>query len=245
MQQRSETLRAEFVPLGGDRRGFYAVPVGTGPFPAVLVFQEAFGVNEYIQSEVRRLAEHGYAALAPDLFRGDTYGYDEFPKIQPRLQTLTNEVLLADVDASLAFLDGQREVKKDRYGAVGFCMGGRLAVLAALSRPERIAATSSFYGGAIAPQERRHFTPLIDHLESITAELLLIYGADDQSIVPKEHATIAERLSSLKKRYTLTVYPGAGHGFASRDRESYRPRQAEDAWAQTLALFDRALRSAS
>jgi carboxymethylenebutenolidase len=76
----------------------------------------------------------------------------------------------------------------------------------------------------------------------VKGALLLVYGADDEGIAPSEHARIAETLSAHKKRYTLSVYPGAPHGFASRDRESYRPAQAEAAWAETLVLFDSTLR---
>ncbi len=234
--------RAAFVPLGGDLRGYYAVPAGDGPFPAVLVYQEAFGVNDYVQSEVRRLAGHGYAALAPDLFRGETFDYDEWSKVQPKLQSLTDDGMLADVRAALAFLDGANEVEHRAYGAVGFCMGGRLAVLSAIALGERIAAAASFYGGGLAPEQPRFFTPLRDRLPEATADLLLIYGADDDGIAPGEHARIAETLSAHKQRYALSVYPGAPHGFASRDRPSYRPAQAEAAWAETLALFERTLR---
>lgn len=236
-------MSGSFVDLGGGRPGYYAAPAGAGPFPAVLLFQEAFGVNDYIRSEVRRLAQHGYAAIAPDLFDGETYSYDEFDKIAPKLTAFTREGLLAYVDAGIAYLDAQTNVRHGRYGAVGFCMGGRLAVLTAIARPQKIAAASSFYGGGIAPDEARSFPPLLDELDAVQAELLLIYGAEDAGITPAEHGRIAERLSREKKRYELSVYPGAGHGFASRDRESYRAEQAEAAWAQTLALFDRALRT--
>ncbi len=236
--------RAEFVPLDAERRGYYAVPAGDGPFPAVLVYQEAFGVNDYVQSEVRRLAEHGYAALAPDLFRGDVYGYGETdrPAMYARLQALTDEGLLADVRAAAAFLDGRPEVARRAYGAVGFCMGGRLAVLSAIALGEKIAAAASFYGGGIAPEQPRFFAPLRERLAEVQGALLLVYGADDEGIAPSEHARIAETLSAHKKRYTLSVHPGAPHGFASRDRESYRPAQAEAAWAEALALFATALR---
>ena len=121
-------------------------------------------------------------------------------------------------------------------------MGGRLAVLTALALGPKIAAAVSFYGGGIAPQEPRHYPPLLDRLRELQSELLLIYGADDHGIAPDEHGRIAETLSREKKRYTLSVYPGAPHGFASRDRDSYRPEQAEAAWLETLALFDRTLR---
>jgi carboxymethylenebutenolidase len=234
--------RAEFVSLGENVRGYYAVPAGDGPFPAVLVYQEAFGVNDYLESEVRRLAEHGYAALAPDLFRGETFGYDEWSKLEPKLRSLTDDGMLADVRAAVGFLDAQANVEHRAYGAVGFCMGGRLAVLSAIALGEKIAAASSFYGGGIAPDQPRFFTPLRERLPEARAELLLLYGGDDEGIAPAEHARIAETLSEHKQRYTLSLYPGAPHGFASRDRASYRPAQAEAAWAETLALFDRTLR---
>jgi carboxymethylenebutenolidase len=242
-QQGSHTVaRAEFVATGDGKRAYYAAPDGEGPFPAVLVFQEAFGVNGYVQSEVKRLAEHGYAGIAPDLFDGKTYAYDDRESLMPRLQSLTDEGLLEHVRASVAYLGERTEAKKDPYGAVGFCMGGRLAVLTALELGERLAAASSFYGGGIAPKERRFFDPLVDRLGEVKAELLLLYGAEDQGIPPDEHGRIAEALSEHKKRYALVVYPGAGHGFASRDRDSYDADAAENAWARTLALFDRTLR---
>ena len=230
----------DFVPLAGDLRGFYAAPHGPGPFPGVLVYQEAFGVNEYVRSEVRRLAAHGYAAIAPDLFRGETYPYGD-ERAFAKLRTLRDDALLADVRAAADFLQNRAEVRDAPFGAVGFCMGGRLAVLTAIALGDRIAAAASFYGGGIAPEQQRFFPPIVDRLPEAQAELLLIYGADDASIAPEEHARIAETLSRAKKRYTLSVYPDAGHGFASRDRESYRAEPAEGAWQETLALFARTL----
>jgi len=236
------TAQPGFVSLGADLRGYFACPGGDGPFPGVVLLQEAFGINDYIQSEVRRLAEHGYAAIAPDIFRGKTFAYSEFDKVAPMLQSLTDDGMSADIRACVAYLDAQANVKHDRYGAVGFCMGGRLAFLIAATFGEKFAAAASFYGGGIAPDQPRFFTPLIDRARDVTAELLLIYGADDDGITPAEHACVADALSREKKRYALSVYPGAPHGFASKDRPSYRAEQAEAAWAETLALFDRTLR---
>ncbi len=236
-----DVARAEFVPLGGDLRGYVALPAGNGPFPGVVLIQEAFGINEYIQSEVRRLAEHGYAAISPDIFRGETFSYDDVSKVMPKLQTLTDDGMLADLRACLAFLDAQSAVAHDRYGAVGFCMGGRLAYLSAATF-EKIAAASAFYGGGIAPDQPRLWKPVVDRVPDVHGELLMIYGADDEGITPSEHGRLAEALSKAKKRYTISVYPGAPHGFASKDRPSYRPVQAEAAWAETLALFERRLR---
>lgn len=243
MQLHDQLARAEFVSLGGDLRGYYAAPAGAGPFPAVLLFQEAFGVNDYIQSEVRRLAQHGFAALAPDLFRGDTYDYTtHMNEAIGRLKTLKDDAMLADVDACTAFLAKQPEVKAGKLGAVGFCMGGRLAFLTATARAAKIAGAAAFYGGDISTEEGRNFKPLTDRAPQLSGELMLIYGAEDGSIDPQQHARIAEALSTNKKNYTLRVFPDAGHGFASRDRDSYRPAQAEEAWTEVLALLNRTLR---
>jgi carboxymethylenebutenolidase len=240
-QKQHDVARAEFVSLEGDLRGYYACPSGDGPFPGVVLLQEAFGINDYIQGEVRRLAEHGYAGIAPDLFRGKTFSYDEFDKVAPMLQSLTNEGMIGDVRACIAFLDAQPNVRRGRYASVGFCMGGRLSFLCGIEI-ESIVAASSFYGGGIAPDQPRFFTPLLDRVPDVHAELLMIYGADDEGITPAEHGRVAEALSKEKKRYELSVYPGAPHGFASKDRPSYRRDQAEAAWAETLALFERTLR---
>lgn len=238
-----EIARAEFVQTGGGKRAYYAVPAGDGPFPGVLVFQEAFGINDYVQSETRRLAEHGYAAIAPDLFDGDTFSYDDRDSIFPRLSILTDNGMLDHVRPAVSFLDAQAQVKKTPYGAIGFCMGGRLAVVVAAELGERIRTAVSFYGGGMAPDEQRAFTPVLDRVPKITAELLLIYGGEDASIAPREHGRVAEALSTHKKKYTLTVYPEAGHGFASSGRPAnYHAQAAEHAWDRALSLFDRTLR---
>lgn len=242
MQQRCEVGRAEFVETGAGKRAYFAAPAGDGPFSGVFVFQEAFGINDYVQSEVRRLAEHGYAGIAPDLFDGVTFAYDDRENMLKRLSALTDDGMLDHVHASAGFLAVQPQVKKTAFGAVGFCMGGRLAVLTAIDLGEKIAAASSFYGGGIAPKQPRLFQPLVDRLDGVRAELLLHYGADDESIAPDEHGRIAETLSKNKTAYALAVYPGAGHGFASRDRAgAYDATAAEEAWGRTLRLFDRTL----
>jgi carboxymethylenebutenolidase len=234
----TELGRAEFVQLDAALRGYLALPRTPGPHPAVLVYQEAFGVNGYVQSECERLARAGYVALAPDLFRGETYAYSDRPKVVAMLESLSDQGLLADVRSAVAYLDASNDVRHEGYGAVGFCMGGRLAVLTAIELGPRIAAAVSFYGGNIAAQSPRFgWSNLVDRVAEIEGAVLLLYGADDDSIAPEEHARLAQALSTAKKRYALSVFPGAGHGFASVDRESYRPGVAEAAWREALAWF--------
>ncbi|MGH7684338.1 MAG: dienelactone hydrolase family protein, partial [Vulcanimicrobiaceae bacterium] len=201
------------------------------------LFPEAFGINDYIQSECRRLGQLGYAVIAPDFFRGEVYSYDDMPKVMAKLQTFTKDFLMEDVRAAVRFAEDRDEIESEQLGAVGFCMGGRLAFLTALELGTRIGAAASFYGGGLAPEKPRFFEPLVDRIPELQSPVLLIYGAEDEGIAPSEHARLAEALSRNKKRYTLTVFPDAGHGFASIDRPSYRREAAEAAWDLTLEFF--------
>jgi carboxymethylenebutenolidase len=231
------------IELASGLPGHLVEPEGSASAPAVLVFMEAYGVNEYVRSECRRLAELGYVALAPDFYRGDTFSYDDTDRMMPRLLGLSDEALLADVRASLEYLDRFPRARHEHYGAVGFCMGGRLAFLAAATFGTKIGAAVAFYGGHIAPDEARMGRKiLVDRVCDVKAPLLFLYGAEDPSIEPSEHANLARALSAAKKSYTITVYPGAGHAFASRDRPSYRPAVAEQAWTQAAAFFKTNLR---
>jgi len=243
-QHTHDVARAEFVDTGEGHRAYLAVPSGAGPFPGVLVFQEAFGIDPYMQSETERLAKHGYAAIAPDLFDGQTYSYDDRDSIGSRLSALTDELMLDHTERAATVLQKLPVLKKGPLGAVGFCMGGRLAFLVAAAFGERVAAASCFYGGSIGSEQKRFFEPLLHRVPDIRAELLLLYGADDPSIEPREHGRIAEALSTNKKQFTMTVFAGAGHGFASRDRKSlYDSHAAEIAWRETLGMFERTVRS--
>ena len=230
-------MTAEFVPLDGERRAYFALPDGAPPFRGVLLYPEAFGINDYIQSECRRLAAQGYAAIAPDFFRGEVFAYDDRERMMAKLQGFTREGLIADIRAAVRFAESRDDVRSDVLGAIGFCMGGRLSFLSALELGTKIGAAVSFYGGGIAPETPRFFEPLVGRVGELVSPVLLIYGADDEGIAPSEHARIAEALSSHKKRYVLSVYPGAGHGFASQDRASYRKEQAESGWRESFAFF--------
>src|SRR3954452_7539579 len=110
--------------------GFLAVPEGKGPFPAVVVIQEWWGLNDWIKDQARRLAKQGYVALAPDLYRGkvatDPAGAQKLMKGMPQ------DRALRDVRAATDYLAGLDNVNKDKLGVIGWCMGGGLALQASL-----------------------------------------------------------------------------------------------------------------
>src|SRR5881227_1452409 len=113
----------------------------------VIVVQEAFGVNEHIESVADRLAELGYHAVAPHFFHragGGVVPYGDFAQVLPKFEGLNDDAILADLDAALGVLS-TAGIGPERTGVVGFCFGGRVSFLAAARR--RLGAAVGFYGG--------------------------------------------------------------------------------------------------
>ncbi len=230
----------KFVQLTADLRAYYALPAGGSPPRTMILCHYGFGLNDFMLAECRRLAAAGYAVLAPDVFRGDTFDYDTIPQCVAKIQTLSDAGLRDDIARSMLFLDERGAVGEAPRGIIGFCFGGRLAVLTAIEHGARIAAAVSFYGTGIAPERKRYFDSILDRLPDLQSPVLLLYGSKDESIPPDEHSRITETLSRHHKDFTLSVYGGAEHSFASDDGGThYDKRIAEDAWSATLAFLAR------
>ncbi|MDD2746962.1 MAG: dienelactone hydrolase family protein [Acidithiobacillus ferrooxidans] len=235
-------ITSEWVQLENGPRAWYARPAGVGPHPAVLVFIEAFGVNAHFQDVAQRLARAGYCAMVPDLYHGKTYEYSDFDGAIGHLKTLNDAVVMQEANLAIQALQQRAEVRKDAIGALGFCMGGRYAFMANAIHADQLRATVAFYGGGIAPdRDSVGRKPMLHLVDQMRAPLLLLYGAEDQSITPEEHGRIATALSTAGKRYTLTVFPGAPHGFFADPRDSFRPEAAKEGWRLTLDHFTRYL----
>ncbi len=230
------------MPLGSDLTGYYVAPKKTKPVPAILVMMEAFGLNDNIKGVCHRLAQNGYAALAPDFYHGAVFPYQDLNGAIAKLKSLKDEMVMAEFGKGLAFLNNQKAVRPKGVGVMGFCMGGRLTFLANATYPQQVKAAVSFYGGGIAPQgDVAGRQRLLAQVEKMQAPLMLMYGSEDSYIVAEEHERIALALSQAKKRYAINVFPGAGHGFMSDRRDSYNSAAATEAWEMTMAFFDRHL----
>ena len=231
------------IKISDSLNGYAVQPAGKGSFPGMVVLMEAFGITAHIQSVCERLANAGFAAVAPDIFHGDVFAYTDTDKVRPKIQTIRDDQVMGEMAESLDWLETQHNVNRERLGIIGFCMGGRLAFLAHCRFPDRLQAAVSFYGGGIAPDGPDRFgrIPPIGEAEKTRVPVFLGYGAEDSSITPTEHARVAEKLSSLKKRYTLAVYPGAGHGFLCEERASYAPAMADIAWKEAIGFLQSTL----
>ncbi len=211
---------------------YIARATGGGRRPGLLVLQEAFGVNAHIRDVADRFAREGFTVIAPELFhrtiRGFEGRYDDFPAAAPHYQALTTEGLSADMTAANAWLAERGGVTEGNSAAIGFCLGGRAAYLAASLLP--LKAAVSFYGGGIAPS-------LLDRAPKIAAPLLLIWGGKDGHIPPEQIAAVTAGLKAAGKAYVNAVFSEAGHGFFCDARPSYHAPSASDAWALALQFL--------
>jgi carboxymethylenebutenolidase len=241
MEITTERVRVP-LPGGGTMGGYLARPKDGGPRPAVLVFMEIFGINPHIRDVTERVAREGYVALAPDFFHrsgpGVEYGYDEagFAGGMKLLGALRADEMIGDVQAALAFLRARKDVRGDRIGAMGFCIGGHMTYLVACETDVRAAA--SFYGGGIAaPQGPGGQPSTLGRTAKIKGKLLCLFGEKDGFIPLDQVDAIRAALEAAKVRHEVVVYPGADHGFFCDQRATYQEQAAKDAWERVKKLF--------
>jgi len=238
-----QTERAR-IPLasGGVMGGYLAKPADGAPRPAVLVYMEIFGVNPHIRDVTERVAREGYVALAPDFFHrtgpGIELGYDDagFAKGMPLLGALRSDEMVSDANAAIAFLRARKDVRGERIGAMGFCIGGHMTYLTACETDVRAAA--SFYGGGIAAPKGPGGQPsTIGRTGKIRGKILCLFGGKDAFIPADQVEAIRDALAKARTRHEVVVYPDADHGFFCDQRASYQEKAAKDAWEKVKKLF--------
>jgi carboxymethylenebutenolidase len=240
-------VRTEEVTLevdGNKMPAFLALPEAAGPRPAVIVFEEIFGINVHIRDVAERLAREGYVAIAPDYHHrawpaGTKLGYSpaEMQRGMEVIPKLTFDGITADIEATIAYLKTRPEANTQKLGAIGFCIGGHIAYLAAATQP--IAATASFYGGGIATFGPGGQKKTVDRSGDIKGKILCLFGKDDPMISQDNVKTIEKALEDHKVRHEVVVYDGASHAFFCdvAERGSYREGPAKDAWERAKRLF--------
>jgi carboxymethylenebutenolidase len=201
--------------------GYLARPEGNGPFPAVLMLHEWWGLNEGITELADALAEQGYVVFIPDAYRGRLATQVPFA-LYLRLSTPEAEIH-ADLDAGLDYLRGLTDVDPARVATVGFCFGGEQSLQMSLRRPDDLAATVMLYGSLVT--EAAQLGPLRDH------PFLGIFGATDAQIPVSEVRAFEAALNSLNAPATITIYEGVGHAFVTEANYN-QPGAAGEAWQQ-------------
>lgn len=226
----------------GNIGGFLAQPIAPGVYPGVIVIQEWAGIVDHVKEVCMSLARQGYVALAPDLFHG-TIGRS--PEQNRGLSgNVDDAVAYRDLSGGIDYLRGQPFVRGERIGCIGFCMGGRQSLL--LACQNKHLAAGVIYYGSIYTRELTAKQPKhpIDLVPSLACPLQGIFGEADAGI-PMEHVgRLREALTRHGKTFEIHSYPGAQHAFANdTNPERYHPQATQDAWAQTLAFYQRYLKA--
>ncbi|HEX8463999.1 MAG TPA: dienelactone hydrolase family protein [Abditibacterium sp.] len=209
-------------------KGYLATPQGAGPFPAVVVIHENRGLNEHTRDVARRFAGQGFVALAIDLLsrRGGTSSMATPDEARTAIGTISAADALADLEASLVYLDTLPAVQKGKLASVGFCWGGARS-WALATQSEKLKAAVVFYGSA----------PATEQLVQVKVPILGLYGETDTritSLVPE----VDQAMKAAGKSFEFKIYEGAGHAFfndTSPDR--FNAVAAADAWTRTLAFL--------
>jgi carboxymethylenebutenolidase len=212
--------------------GLLVTPEGKGPFPALVVIQEWWGLNDWVKNQARALAKEGYVALAPDLYRGKLATKQE--DAHQLMMGTPPDRAARDIEGAYATLAARADVRKDRIGVVGWCMGGGYALRFATTQPA-LAAVVAYYGAPPTDPAA---------VAAIKAPVLGNYGAEDKGPSPDLVRAFEAALKKAGKPVDIKIYDGAGHAFANPDNPwgGYRPQAAQDAWTRTTQFLARYLK---
>lgn len=213
-------------PSNGSTAAAYLAKPAAGSGPAVIVIQEWWGLVDHIRDVCDRFAREGFVALAPDLYRGEMAGD---PDAAGRLMMgLEIPRAARDLDASVQALISQDATQGSKVGAIGFCMGGQLALYAA-TRNSRIGAVADFYGV--------HPNVTLD-LSGLEAPVLGVFAENDEFVSPEVAQKLESDLRAAGKRIQCIIHPNVGHAFFNDARpDVYDAQAAARAWADSLAFF--------
>ncbi len=215
----------QFASNGDQVRGYLALPA-SGRGPGVLVIQEWWGLVDHIRDLCDRLARDGFVALAPDLYRGQSASD---PDAAGRLMMgLEIPRAARDLGGAVTTLLGHDAVEGGRVGAVGFCMGGQLALFAATQTP-KIGAVVDFYG--------IHPNVTLD-LPGLEAAVLGIFAERDTFVPPEAARKLEAELKGAGKRATIRIVPGVDHAFMNDTRaDVFDADAAARAWSDMVKFL--------
>jgi carboxymethylenebutenolidase len=207
-------------------QGVLYTPEGKGPFPGIIVIHEWWGLNDWVKDQATKLSDLGYVTLAIDLYRGRVATTPDVA--HEIMRGLPEDRAKRDLHAAFDYLASEPNVKKDRIGAIGWCMGGGFALDVALQEPTLRAVVIN-YG---------HLATDTDSLKAINASVLGLFGGQDRGITPDDVHKFEKSMNDLGKPVDITIYSDAGHGFENPvNKDGYRPDDTADAWKRTVKFF--------
>lgn len=223
-------------------------PAGVGPWPAVLVYMDGIGIRPAMLEIAERLATFGYFVLLPDLYYrsgpyepmdahavlGDPEQYKVL--IDKYYSKATSERVMSDTKSFLEYFASQPDVRRGPIGTTGYCMGGRMSLVAAGTYPERIVASASYHGGNLADDKPDSPHVLAPKMKAH----IYVAGAIEDPVFPDDmKQRLEEALKQAGVDHRVETYP-AKHGFVPRDERAYTEAIAERHWQTLTDLFKKA-----
>ncbi|KGF73678.1 carboxymethylenebutenolidase [Neosynechococcus sphagnicola sy1] len=238
MEIRTSTVHIPNLDL--QIEAYLAQPMAAGTYPAVIVFQEVFGVNAHIREVTERIAQEGYLAIAPAIYQRTAPGFDvgynaaDLELGRYHKDQTTAAQLLSDTTATITYLQTLPNFKPGAIACLGFCFGGHVAYLAATL--PAIRATACFYGAGIATFTPGGGAPTITRTPEIQGTVYGFFGTRDPLIPVEQIDQIEAALATHQIPHQIYRYP-VGHGFFCNQRPDYHPEAAADAWMQLQQLW--------
>ena len=205
----------------------YTPSTGKGPYPALVVIHEWWGLNDWVKEQAQKLADQGYVTLAIDLYRGKVATTPE--EAHELMRGVPEDRARRDLLAAYDYLASQKNVKPTNIGSIGWCMGGGYSLDLALDQPKLKACVINY--GHLATDESA--------LKKINAAILGIFGGKDGGISSESVKQFEQKLKSLGKTVDIHIYPDAGHAFEnSNNKTGYRAEDAKDAWERSVSFLE-------
>lgn len=219
-------------PSGSETiTGFMAEPEAAGKYPAVVVIHDDSGLTDWVKEQTRKLAVHGYVALAVDLYRGQV-AHDAQFAYELTVNTPPDRAL-RDLEAAIHFLYVRPEVIREKMGTVGWSVGGKWSLLLAVNDPFLDACVVNY--GAMPTEST--------DIQKIHAAVLGIFGADDRSIATADVYAFEDAMKAAHKSFAEKIYRHAGHDFANPTHTlGFNEDAAADAWQRIVAFLDEHLK---
>lgn len=215
----------DMIELGGEARGYLAVPE-SGSGPGVLVLQEWWGLNPQMKGTADHLADNGFVALAPDLYRGELAGHDEMDKAGHLMTALPPDRAAADMSVAVDHLLAHDAATGDKVGAIGFCMGGLMTMLIAARRGDAVAAAVPFYGFPTGDEP---------DWSAMTAVVRGHFCENDDFFPSSAARDLEARLQGMGKDVQITFHD-EGHAFMNETDPFgiYNAELAAELWPQVF-----------
>jgi carboxymethylenebutenolidase len=250
-------MKERFVDIptaDGRMKTFVTHPEQDGPFPAVVLYMDFWGVRAELFDIARRIGTTGYYCLVPDLYYRQGEIHNERRNAEGRmisldrldeatrkkflapLEKLSNAMVMEDTAALLQFLASGEPVRPGAKGSIGYCLGGRLVLCAAGHFPEHFRASASLHGSALVSERDDSPHRLVDKFRG---ELYCGFAEHDPYTAPATVSTLEDSMRSRAVAYRYEIHRGAAHGYALPERDIHDKRAANRDWEMIFAMFHR------